>query len=160
MAKNGIRTILNAQESWVGPVKIGRLLDNCVDPKVHMPPDGGSAYVVTKHAWQSEPTPESLPLYVGGITGKSDRFKTRIGDLIIDALGFYHESGSPGHSSGGQSINKWCGENSIHPFDLHIAWVEPNVCYRCLEGRLYKLWKDPGTLLNKKAPPKCTTAHC
>src|SRR5688572_4937405 len=134
MAKTGSRNILDAHESWVGPFKIGDLLKACLEPE-RWPPNKGSAYVITQHAWKSAPTKESRLLYVGGITGKSDRFRTRIGDLIIDALGFYHESGSPGHSSGGQSINRWCKVKKIHPLDLHIAWVQGHVCHRCLEGR-------------------------
>lgn len=139
-----------ARESWIGPIQIGRLLDACLDPeKVLVPPTVGSVYVITRHGWVSVPTAESEPLYVGGITGRSHRFRTRIGDTIIDAFGF------GGHSSGGQSLHEWCLREGVNPSDLHIAWVEGHECHRCLEGRLYKAI---GPKLNKMAPPRCT-AH-
>jgi hypothetical protein len=35
-----------------------------------------------------------------------------------------------GHSSGGQSLHKWCKERGVHPLDLHVAWVEGTACHR------------------------------
>jgi hypothetical protein len=146
--------MLSARERWVGPVQIRRLLDSCLDGKtVLVPPEVGSAYLVTRHAWQLAPGAESRPLYVGGITGKSDRFRTRIGDVMADAFGFY--TAKTGHSSGGQSIHRWCLENQVNPADLHLAWVEGHECHRCLEGRLYEALSPE---LNRNIPSRCT-AH-
>ena len=47
------------------------------------------------------------------------RFRTRVGDLLIDALGFY--TPETGHSSGGKHLHEWCQQNHLNPLDLYIA---------------------------------------
>lgn len=154
LAQNGNVEMLFAHERWVGPFKIRRLLESCLDRESELvPPAVGSAYVVTKRAWQSAPSRGSELLYVGGNTGKSERFRTRIGDVIADAFGLF-STPKTGHSSGGQSLHKWCFENGVHPFDLHIAWVRGAECHRCLECRLYGALKPQ---LNKVRPKACGT---
>src|SRR5207302_830702 len=51
-------------------------------------------------------------LYVGGNTGDSDRFITRVGDLIADMLGFWGEQ--TGHHSGGIRLWEYCHKNRIN----------------------------------------------
>ena len=67
-----------------------------------------------------------------------------------------------GHHSGGQSLNRYCRENGVNPFSLHIAWCKQTPwCNRCAEINVFDLfldnWKDKAStnLLNKKRPPKC-----
>jgi hypothetical protein len=97
--------MLEKSERWIGPFQILKLLEeaSASDPDAIRPPERGSAYLVTQRIWRGDPTPTSGPLYVGGITGKSDRFRTRIGDLLADSFGFYGKTN--GHSSGGTSIH-------------------------------------------------------
>lgn len=137
-------------EHWVGPFQIRKLLETACNPDAVRPPERGSAYLVTRRGWQNVPKPTSSLLYVGGITGKSDRFRTRIGDLLADSFGFYTKS--TGHSSGGTSIHKWCLENNVSPLDLYLAWVEGTRCYRCLEVRLHSLLHPQ---LNRVRPSRC-----
>jgi len=94
-----------------------------------------------------------VPLYVGGITGKSDRFRARIGDLIADMFGFYGSTRTIGHSSGGRSLHGWAMDNAISLPDLHLAWVEDGGCHRCLEVQLHA-WLRPK--LNHATPSRCT----
>jgi len=137
---------------WVGPFKIGDLLADCISPTAIFPPDFGSAYLVTQHPWRRVPTKASNALYVGGNTGKSKRFRTRIGDLLADSFGFF--TGMRGHHSGGQSIRKWTLENGVSPLDLHLAWVKPGECHRCLEVTLVENLKPR---LNKHRPAACAS---
>ena len=81
-----------------------QLLGDVVAKKLPRPPEKGSAYVVTQREWSGHPTKESTPLYVGGNSGKSDRFRTRVGDLIADTFGFF--GGDTGHHSGGQHLHE------------------------------------------------------
>src|SRR5258708_174393 len=106
MATQKEGTVLEKSERWIGPFQILELLEKSSLPDAVWPPDHGSAYLVTRRAWQGNPMPASGALYVGGITGKSDRFRTRIGDLLADSFGFYGKTN--GHSSGGTSIHGWC----------------------------------------------------
>lgn len=117
-------------ESWVGPFQIRKLLETAFNANADKwkPPAQGSAYLVTRRTWRSNPKSASVPLYVGGITGKSHRFRTRIGDLLADAFGFYTET--TGHSSGGQSLHDWCCENRVNALDLYIAWVTGTRCHK------------------------------
>jgi hypothetical protein len=145
--------VLEKSERWVGPVQILKLLEEASLPNAIRPPERGSAYLVTQRAWRGDPKPASGPLYVGGITGKSDRFRTRIGDLLADSFGFYGKA--TGHSSGGTSLHKWCLKNSVRPLDLYLSWVEDTQCHRCLEVRLHRKL-DPE--LNHNLPSRCV-AH-
>jgi hypothetical protein len=142
--------VLKAAERWVGPFQIRRLLESCLDPSAARPPETGSAYLVTKFGWQAEPTQECVPLYVGGTTGNSLRFRTRIGDLIADAFGFF--TSATGHHSGGQHIREWTLTNQVSPLELYISWIEGTACPRCLEIRLHRELKP---ILNRNAPSRC-----
>ena len=144
--------MLDPKEKWIGPFQIRDLLEaSPTFTSVPSPPDFGSAYLVTRSFWQLRPALECVPLYVGGNTGNSARFKTRIGDLLADAFGFYTDT--TGHSSGGQHIHKWCKENRVSPLDLHIAWVDKTKCHRCLENRLFAALRP--SLLNRVTPSRC-----
>jgi hypothetical protein len=138
-------------EKWVGPFQLRELMDQCLNEDAPKPPEAESAYLITKEKWKSEPTNESVPLYVGGNTGKSIRFRTRVGDLIADACGFFNDKRT-GHHSGGQSIYDWCKRNRTHPLDLYIAWIEGTDCHRCLEVRLFEEFKPQ---LNRMRPSGC-----
>jgi hypothetical protein len=140
--------VLIAGEQWVGPVQIRTLLERCLDERV-MPPKTGSAYLLTQYGWRSRPSARCVPLYVGGTTGASDRFRTRIGDLLADMFGF------PPHHSGGQQVYRWCVANEVNPLDLHLAWVKGTECHRCLEVRLHRLLAPS---LNRMVPSRCA-AH-
>jgi hypothetical protein len=142
--------MLEPNEKWVRPIQIRRLLERCNDSAAPKPPEANSAYVVTIRRWRSAPNSKSVPLYVGGNTGKSARFRTRVGDLLADAFGFY--GSATGHHSGGQSIHKWCKDNKVNPLDLYIAWVEGTKCPRCLEVRLCQELKPK---INKVRPSSC-----
>jgi len=143
--------VLAIEEKWVGPFQIRRLLELCLDDAaIPRPPESGSAYLVTRNEWRSNPTTESVPLYVGGNTGNGPRFRTRIGDLLADAFGFY--GSKTGHSSGGQHVHQWCREHHVNPLDLYIAWIEGTECHRCLEGRLFRGLKPK---LNRSTPSRC-----
>jgi|HubBroStandDraft_5_1064220.scaffolds.fasta_scaffold01051_19 hypothetical protein len=145
--------MLESREKWVGPFQIRKLLEHCLDDSIPKPPHAPSAYVVTRTAWQSNPTAESVPLYVGGNTQNPNRFRMRVGALLADAFGFYNPKIPKGHA-GGRSIHRWCFDNSENPLDLHIAWVEGSACHRCLECRLCQALKPR---LNRSNPAKCKT---
>jgi len=91
--------------------------------------------------------------YVGGITGGSHRFRTRIGDLLADMLGF-HGDGKIEHSSGGRSLHIWSMKHRIKPLDLHLAWAEAPSCHRCLEVELHAALHPE---LNRVTPSRCPT---
>jgi hypothetical protein len=153
--------MLRRNEKWVGPFRVRALLDSCLD-KRDQPPNIGSAYLVTKKGWlsRSGPTAKCEPLYVGGITGKSQRFRTRIGDLLADAFGFYNENNRIGHHSGGRHLHLWCREHKVNPLNLYIGWIKRTKCLRCLEFNLHSYWvaeleKKGLRLLNKRTPPQC-----
>ncbi len=150
---------------WTGPFAIRELLNRCLDDAQPWPPPGQAVYLVSRHHWTHEPTPESSPLYFGGNTGHADRFCTRIGDLIADLFGFW--DGGTGHHSGGQSLYKWCKSEAIAPGDLFLAWATRTPwCGRCAEADLARLvapdWSQRSRvgLLNKNRSPMCPThAH-
>lgn len=138
------------KREWIGPFEVQRLLDHCIDGGTPMPPESGSAYVVTQRLWKGSPKADCGVLYVGGNTGRSGRFRTRLGDLLADAFGFF--GGGTGHSSGGQSVHAWCRENQVNPLRLHLAWVNRCRCHRCLE---IELFRELSPLLNKVTPSRC-----
>src|SRR2546423_422791 len=115
-------------ETWIGPFQLQQLLDCCLDDRHRKPPMEGSAYLVTEKRWRTSPNRASVPLYVGGNTGRSARFRTRLGDLLADAFGFF--GGGTGHHSGGQSLHEWCRKESVNPLKLYIAWIEGSECHR------------------------------
>jgi hypothetical protein len=144
--------MLQKSERWVGPFKIRDLLNDCIDNRLAVIPEWHSAYLVTARKWEQGPTPTCRPLYVGGNTGKSRRFRTRVGDLLADAFGFF--GGGTGHSSGGQALNRWCRQEGVDPQHLFIAWVEGTRCHRCLEVRLHHALNPK---LNKPRPSRCAS---
>ena len=135
---------------WSKPIQLRVLLDECVKNPNLLPPLSMSAYVVTQHAWSGQPTKKSHVLYVGGNSVNPDRFRTRIGDLVSDMLGFYGEK--TGHHSGGKSLHLWCQQKTINPLDLHISWVTNATCFRCIE---IDLFNEHIPALNKNTPSKC-----
>jgi hypothetical protein len=82
--------MLDGSEKWIGPFQVRKMLEHCLDDSV-VPKalESGSAYLVTRKDWRTAPTHESIPLYVGGNTGEAPRFRTRVGDLLADAFGFF-----------------------------------------------------------------------
>ena len=137
---------------WVGPITVDRLLDWGSDSSIPPPPLEPSVYIVSRLAWHNEPSVDCTPLYSGGLTSDSPRFRARIGDLIADMFGFFGEVGKKGHHSGGQAIFRYCIENSVSPRHLYLGWAEDVSCHRCEENRLYtKLSPE----LNRKRPPPC-----
>ena len=135
---------------WIGPYRIDQLLDDMLSDKFPKPPESESVYLVSLKPWETKPTSECDSLYVGGNTGRSPRFRTRIGDLVADVFGFF--SNATGHHSGGQSINAFCRENKLNPKGLFIGWLEGCECARCAENELFERL-DPK--LNKNRPARC-----
>lgn len=137
---------------WVGPFKVQDLLTHCIDDTLPLPPEARSVYLVSQHPWHTKPSQDCGLLYVGSNTGRSARFRTRVGDLLIDSFGFF--GGETGHSSGGQSLHQWCRKNHVNPLELHLAWVQQCHCHRCLE---IELVNDLSPVLNKIKPSRCST---
>lgn len=145
---------------WSEPYTIKQLMESFHSEDQPWPPSEKAVYLVSQRSWENHPTIECGPLYFGGNTGTSQRFCTRIGDLIADIFGFF--DGDTGHHSGGQSLYWWCQETNTHPWSLHIAWATSAPwCARCAEievaSNLIKEWahrKEAG-LLNKNRPPSC-----
>jgi hypothetical protein len=80
-----VQRILRLGERWIGPFRVQTLLNRCLDKRfTRQIPDSRSAYVVTVGSWRTQPSERSTPLYVGGTTGASQRFRTRLGDLLAD----------------------------------------------------------------------------
>lgn len=136
--------------NWVGPVTIGELLDLGPAGGDPWPPDADGVYLVTRAPWNRLPDHQCVPLYVGSNTGKSARFRTRIGDLIADAFGFF--GAETGHSSGGQHIHEFCRDNALNPKELFIGWVDNCRCLRCAENYLYAFLEPE---LNINRPNRC-----
>ncbi|MHA1682792.1 MAG: hypothetical protein ACTSUE_17775 [Promethearchaeota archaeon] len=134
---------------WIGPFTIDELLDNLPENNLPMPPDDNAVYLVTRMPWEEEPRQDCLPLYVGTTTGKTARFRTRVGDLIIDAFGFFDQES--GHSSGGNHLYEYCKKEGINPKVLYISWVINVNCKSCTERELYNTLNP---ILNM-IPPRC-----
>lgn len=128
------------------------------------PPPGDAVYLVSRYQWSRSPTAAAEPLYIGGNTGASRRFCTRVGDLVADMFGF--SGGGTGHHTGGQLLWKWCDANRVHPGDLWLGWATSRRwCGRCAETALYEAFpKAPKAelddmkgrgLRNQKRPPRC-----
>ena len=133
---------------WIGPYTFGQLLSGLEQPR---PPEANGVYLVSLESWSLEPTQECKPLYVGTNTRNVNRFRTRVGDLVADLLGFF-VSGPNGHHSGGQTLHKYCEENAVNPNDLYIRWLSDCDCPTCKEGEVYDKINPS---LNKKRP-RCT----
>ncbi len=134
---------------WIGPYTIDELLDSVLDPS-HRPPESDGVYLISEKSWTGQPTSVCDPLYVGSNTGKSKRFRTRIGDLIADMFGFF--GSETGHHSGGESLHKHCRSKQLNPKQLHIAWLENCSCVRCVENEIYDQLEPS---LNKNRPTRC-----
>lgn len=144
--------MLERGERWIGPFRIRNVLEGCLDRNlIPAAPNAHSAYLVSQYGWRETPSRRSRCLYVGGNTGKSERFRTRLGDLLADAFGFFNTN-RIGHHSGGMSIFRWCNEKGVNPLDLHIAWIEGTKCARCLEGKLHSALAPE---LNRATPSSC-----
>ena len=148
-----------AKFKWTGPFRIRSLLERCLEDGP-WPPACEGVYLISTKTWKGTPDLRCGPLYFGGNTGGSERFRTRIGDLLADMHHFFCDS--TGHHSGGQSLYKWCKESEVHPADLFIAWATCKPwCGRCAEIDLAKhfieTWDERQQvgLLNKKRPPWC-----
>src|SRR6202044_359687 len=114
-------TQIRRSRDWVGPFRVKALLKSCIDDALPSPPESGRAYFVSARSWRGVPSVSCGPLYVGGNTGRSTRFRTRVGDLLADSFGFF--GGGTGHSSGGQSIHNWCRQNGTNPLDLYLEGI-------------------------------------
>lgn len=138
---------------WVGPYRIGDLLDNCLDyDGQEWPPESNAVYVVSAQPWRCTPSPGCEPLYVGGNTGRGGRFRTRIGDLLADLFGFF--GATTGHHSGGIRLhNDYCRPNGVRPADLYLGWLTDPPCAACAERELYERLAPP---FNAHRPPRCS----
>ena len=135
---------------WIGPITVDELLNQTVVAKPIMPPASDSVYLISSKPWKRVPDASCDPLYVGGNTSTSERFRTRMGDLIADLFGFY--SSATGHHSGGQSLNAYCRKHKINPKNLYVGWVARCECRRCAEIELFDKFTPR---LNKKRPSYC-----
>ena len=136
---------------WIGSLSIEQILSKSIDPSFAKTPESGSVYLVSAKSWQGVPDANSCPLYVGGNTGNSNRFRTRVGDLLADMFGFF--GNETGHHSGGQSLHQYCLEHQLNPLTLHIGWIDECECHRCAEVKLFKILNP---LLNKNRPSRCS----
>lgn len=59
---------------WIGPIVIGDLLEGCLDASSPKPPEKDGVYLSSEKAWNGEPNPGCVPLYVGSNTGRSRGF--------------------------------------------------------------------------------------
>jgi hypothetical protein len=148
---------------WSGSFRISELLARCMEEDQPWPPAGSGVYLVSRYAWTGSPGAECEPLYVGSNTGESQRFCTRIGDLIADLHGFY--DGGTGHHSGGQKLWTWCRDNKVHPGALYLGWgTSEDWCDRCAEvtlaKQLVRSWAERAPLLNGNRPPACRAHGC
>jgi len=136
---------------WIGSFSIKQVLSKSIDSSFVKPPESGSVYLVSAKSWQGMPDVNSFPLYVGSNTGKSNRFRTRVGDLLADMFGFFGTETN--HHTGGQSLYNYCVEQRINPLSLHIGWLKTCPCQRCAE---IELFSQLHPILNKNRPSRCT----
>jgi len=116
------------------------------------PKEETGVYVVSRLPWEREPTTASDILYVGSNSQNPELFLRRVGDLIIDMLGFWGHQVNSGHHAGGQTLWLHCYENKINPLDLFLGWQHRIPCARCAELESY-LALSPR--LAKKTPARC-----
>ncbi|TAK25706.1 MAG: hypothetical protein EPO40_21910 [Myxococcaceae bacterium] len=138
--------------AWVGPFRVETLLADCLRPDQPRPPDHHGVYLVSRTAWSGAPTVACEPLYLGSTTGRSARFRTRVGDLLADLYGFFGET--TGHSSGGQKLHRWCSAEGVPPGSLFLGWFAGSAWCGCFERELYEAFRST-TLLNAISPPRC-----
>lgn len=142
---------------WTGPFRVADLLANCLVDDHPWPPESKAVYLVARRPWKGAPGDQCGPLYFGGTTGASERFCTRIGDLIADMHGFYGRR--TGHHSGGQKLWVWCRNHRVVPGELFLGWATAP-CSRCAEVEVAESlapeWSKRD-LLNKNRPPGCAS---
>ena len=137
---------------WVGPLRIADMLDRCLDDEFPKPPESHSMYLVSREPWETYPFSDNCtPLYVGSTTGRSQRFRTRVGDVISDMFGFYQTHSA--HSSGGISLHCYCIDEGVRPGELYMSWLSGCGCTRCAE---HYFWEDLKPSLNVNQPPLCS----
>lgn len=150
--------------AWSSPRTVGDQLAGRHD----LPPPSAGVYVITRQPWTSAPDATSQPLYVGGNTSTEARFRTRVGDLLIDLAGYYSSPDEArtlgmqprGHHSGAQTIREWCHSNGVQPHALYVGWAtRPDWCGRCAEVDLYRAWKPLGFLECNRIPPTACKQH-
>ena len=135
---------------WIGPFRIDELLNRCFESSFPKPPEANGLYLISTKAWNGQPTKDCDPLYVGSNTGKSKRFRTRIGDLIADTFGFFGTETA--HHSGGQTLYGYCQKENLNPKQLYIGWLAGCDCMRCVENDIYDELQPS---LNKSRPTRC-----
>ena len=135
---------------WVGPFQLRNLLENTLNKKQPLPKGSKGVYLVTEEKWSGTPSEASKPMYVGSVTGDNERFLSRVGELIIEILGFSSEY--PGRHRGGQLIHEHCFRMDLKPLDLWIAWKTHVRCNRCEEMRVFR---ELNPWANKNTPPTC-----
>jgi len=111
---------------WTGPYTVDQLLDSFLAVSHPRPPEGKSVYLVSKDPWTNRPATDCSPLYAGSNTGRSMRFRTRVGALIADMFGFFGTE--TGHHSGGQTLHRYCKDKRVNPKELYIGWVKGCGC--------------------------------
>lgn len=157
---------------WSTPMRVGELVDRSATDYRVLPPRSNGVYLVTEASWSVsgsdcwEAIRTAGALYVGGNSSNSERFRTRIGDLLADLFGMYArgrpgetgdgKSTGTGHHSAGQTLNLWCWLNRKSAADLHIAWQSASACPRCGEWEAF--WRLRPDLLNVRTPPRCGDA--
>jgi hypothetical protein len=135
--------------NWVGPFQIREIVATCTNPDRAVPPERGGIYLVSSAAWDGNPDRACGPLYVGSNTGRSARFRTRLGDLLADLFGFF--GAETGHHSGGQHLYRYCVESGVHPLELYLAWAAVG-CARCDENAVFDHLEPR---LNRSRPSRC-----
>jgi hypothetical protein len=138
--------------TWVGPFRLRDLLEHAMDNAQPWPQEEAGVYVVSLQPWEKEPTETSGILYVGSNTKNPELFLKRVGDLIIDMLGFWGDKENSGHHSGGRTLYNYCRKERIHPLDLFLGWQQGITCARCAENDSYWTLKP---MESKKAPARC-----
>lgn len=134
---------------WIGPFQFRTILERSIDPDRAVAPEAGGVYLVSRSAWEGRPDEAGVPLYVGSNTGRSARFRTRLGDLVADLFGFF--GADTGHHSGGRRLHLYCVGSGVHPLDLHLAWAAVT-CARCAENALFDQLRPR---LNGSRPSRC-----
>ena len=121
-----VRRVRNPMQpvEWAGPYKLETLLRRSSETDFELPPADPSVNIITKSGWTATPSTESTPLYVGRITGQSERFRTRVGQLVAHMCGLFVD----GKHSGGESLHAYCRQKELDPLGLYIAWARRCVC--------------------------------
>ena len=76
---------------WHAPIKIIDLFRECSMGECFPIPHTGSVYLVTESLWVGQPTKGAIAWYVGINERAENAFVFRIGNMLIDGLGFFYE---------------------------------------------------------------------